>query len=172
MNTTKSAPHSPSRNRTSAYAAVALASTLLAAAAVAQTQDPLKKENPAAYARAAAMKTAGNAQPPRLIALRVHHDMCPYCKQMKPELKTVMDDSSAQRVLWITLDLTTEQTQRQSAMLLAALGLAEHWTGDMTPMGTVTFIGASSRKPLTLYRPGMETTLAGALQAALDKAPD
>lgn len=172
MTTTASAPYRPSPHRASACAAAVLVSALLAAAALAQTHDPLKKENPAAYARAAAMKTAGDAQPPRLIALRVHHDMCPYCKQMKPELKKVMEASSQERVLWITLDLTTEQTQRQSAMLIAALGLAEQWTGDMTPMGTVTFIDAASRKLLTLYRPGMETTLADALEAALANATD
>ena len=136
----------------------------------AEPQDPLKKENPTAYARAARMKTVGKAVAPRLIAVRVHHDMCPYCKGLKPEFEKETKRPRDEAVLWVTLDLTTEQSQEQSALLAAALGIQALWTGDMTPMGTVTFVDGITKRPVALYRPGAGTGLAATLADAIEEA--
>ena len=145
----------PARPRVVVYGLVTIG-LVTATLAVAQVKDPLKKANPAAYARAASMKTVGEAVAPRLIAVRVHHDMCPYCKSLKPDFEKVTKQPRDESVLWVTLDLTTEQSQQQSALLSAALGVQELWTGDLTPIGTVTFVDGTTKRPSPFIAPERE----------------
>ena len=77
----------------------------------------------AAIARGATMKVSAVARPPKIIAVRVHHDMCPYCKQLDPQYAELIRRTQDESVLFVTMDMTIETSQRQSALLAGALGL-------------------------------------------------
>ena len=77
--------------------------------------------------------------------MRIRHDMCPYCKKFDPQFPALIRQAAAESVLFVTLDLSTEETQRQAALLVGALGIEAVWTGDMSKMGTIIFVGGESR---------------------------
>lgn len=85
------------------------------------------------------------AKTPRMIAIRYRHNLCPYCRAYEPEFDDALREASAAGVLFVSLDLTNAQTQSQSGMLLAALGLAEHWPRDLTALGKFVFIEPATR---------------------------
>jgi KaiC/GvpD/RAD55 family RecA-like ATPase len=64
-------------------------------------------------------------------------------------------------VLFVTLDMTNETTQRQAAMLVAALGSESVWTGDLSNMGTIIFVDGKTKQIIsTEYQVDQETVLA------------
>ena len=69
-------------------------------------------------------------------------------------------------MLFVTLDLTDQTTQKQAALLTGALGLGSVWTGDLSRIGSVTIMDGSSRRTLSY----VHTTDVDAIRMALDKA--
>lgn len=123
---------------------------------------------PQALARAKAMKIAARVTPPRLIAVRTHHDMCPYCKQLAPVFAEIATAPAPDGVLFVTLDLSSPATQQQAALLAGALGIESIWTGDLQRIGSVTFIDASSKQIIATTRAHELDELNRALRDALD----
>ncbi len=116
--------------------------------------------------KGADMKIAARPAVPDVIAVRIRHDMCPFCKKFDPQFSEVVDNVSDEPVLFVTLDLSTEATQQQSALLVGALGLEHIWTGDMSKIGTITFVHGSSKKTIaSTHQVDLET-----VQAALGQA--
>jgi len=117
--------------------------------------------------RGAQIKVVGEAKTPSIIAVRFHHDMCPYCQKLAPEYAKLTERGAESSVLMITMDLSNETTQRQSALLLGALGLERLWTGDLSMIGTVVFVDGTSKEVLTTYRAVEKGHLSGAMKQAL-----
>jgi len=67
--------------------------------------------------------SAGNK--PQKIGLIFHADWCGSCKAMEPEIVKAMGELKDQPVLFVTFDLTNDQTTRQAEMLASALGVDE-----------------------------------------------
>jgi len=105
-----------------------------------------------ALQRGREMKVDAPVEAPDVIAVRVHHDMCPYCKKLAPQFDQLRRQTMDEAVLFVTLDLTSERTQRQAAMMVAALGIESIWTGDLSGIGRVHFIDGTGKKPLATYR--------------------
>ena len=103
-------------------------------------------------ARARAMKVDAAVEAPKLIAVRVHHDRCPYCKKLAPQFDKLSRQTADAPVLFVTLDLSSEASQHQAAMLVAALGIDCVWTGDMTGIGTVYFVDPIRKSVVSTYR--------------------
>jgi hypothetical protein len=78
-----------------------------------------------------------------------------------------MQNTDDGAILFITFDLSTETSQRQAAMLAAALGLERHWPGDYSKLASVTFVDAGTGKALTTYRPTDADPIENALAKAL-----
>ena len=113
------------------------------------------------------LKVDARVQAPKIIGIRIHHDMCPYCKQLKPRFEKLNANVIDASVLLITLDLSTPPTQQQAALMVGALGLENVWTGDFSRIGTVTFLDAKSKKTLVEYRADGKEPLEGALGNAI-----
>ena len=116
--------------------------------------------------RGADMKVSATVETPRVIAVRVRHDMCPLCKQLDPKFPELIRQVEKDSVLFVTLDLTNETTQKQAALLVGALGLERTWTGDLTKLGTVTFLDGTSKRILS----SVQTTDTKKIRQAMRKA--
>lgn len=120
----------------------------------------------AAEARGAKMKVNAPVAVPKIIALRFRHDMCPYCQNFDPNFPKLVRQTSDESVLFVTLDLTNETTQKQAALLVGALGLEHLWPGDLSKIGTIIFVdGKTKQIKSSVYQVDMKT-----VQAALRKA--
>lgn len=102
--------------------------------------------------RGAAMKISAVSRPPKIIAVRVHHGMCPYCKQLEPQYVELIRRAKDESVLFVTLDLSSETSRRQSALLAGALGLRRLWPRDLSTLGTVTFVDGKSKRVISSFR--------------------
>ena len=111
-----------------------------------------KAAQDAATARGANMRVSAEVKSPDIIAVRIHHDLCPFCKKLDPQFAKLTRRTSGDSVLFITLDLTSEKTQQQAALLAGALGLEELWTGDLSRIGTVTFVDGKSKRVISSLR--------------------
>lgn len=112
-------------------------------------------------------KVDATVETPRIIAVRIHHDRCPYCQRLAPEFAALSRASDGDGVLFVTLDLSNAATQRQAALMAAALGIEYLWTGDFSRIGTVTFVDGKSKRTLSTYRAAEEQELQAALREAV-----
>ena len=72
--------------------------------------------------------------------------MCPVCQELDPKFPNLIRQTGRDSVLFVTLDLTSETTQQQSALLVGALGIEHVWTGDLSKLGSVTFVDGKSKR--------------------------
>lgn len=164
------------RNKFKYLGAACLAGMAFSAAGAAvEEQDRAEKAaQDAATARGASMNVSAKVKSPGIIAVRIHHDLCPYCKKLDSQFAKLTRRASGDSVLFITLDLTSERTQQQAALLVGALGLERVWTGDLSKIGSVTFVDGKSKRIISFLRAVDAETMrvldAKALQAALRKA--
>lgn len=119
------------------------------------------------------IKVSAPVESPDIIAVRIRHDMCPFCKKFDPAYPMLIRQTKSESVLFVTLDLTNEATQKQAALMVGALGLQNVWTGDMSKMGTITFVDGKSKRLLSsVHQIDMKTVqdaLHEAVIASLDK---
>jgi hypothetical protein len=78
-----------------------------------------------------------------------------------------MQNTDDGAILFITFDLSTETSQRQAAMLAAALGLERHWPGDYSKLASVTFVDGETQQALATFRPTGAKPIEDALAKAL-----
>lgn len=117
--------------------------------------------------RGAQFKIDARVQVPKILAVRTHHDMCPYCKQLKPQFEKLGERVIGEPVLLVTLDLSTPATQQQAALVTGALGLDSVWRGDLSRIGTVTILDAKSKKVLAEFKADGDGSLDAVMQTAL-----
>lgn len=100
----------------------------------------------AAPPKGSTMKVSAKVEAPRIVAVRVRHDMCPVCRAIAPKFPNLIRQAGRDSVLFVTLDLTSETTQQQSALLVGALGIGHVWTGDLSKLGSVTFVDGKTKR--------------------------
>ena len=118
--------------------------------------------------KGADMKVSALVESPRIIAVRVRHDLCPLCKGLDPKFPTLIRQTNKDSVLFVTLDLSDETTQQQAALLVGALGLEHLWTGDLSKLGSVTFVHGRSKRVISF----VQTVDLKKIQAELREAVD
>lgn len=122
----------------------------------------------AAAPRGANMKVSATVKSPNIIAVRIRHDMCPLCRELDPQFPKLIRQTNNDSVLFVTLDLTSETTQQQAALLAGALGLESVWTGDLSKLGSVTFLDGRTKRTISF----VQTVNMKKIEAALRKAVD
>lgn len=118
--------------------------------------------------RGSDMKVTAKVKAPDIIAVRVRHDMCPLCKALDPKFPEIIRNANDESVLFVTLDLTDETTQQQAALTVGALGIECVWTGDLSNLGTVTFVDGKSKRIIS----SVQTVDTEKIEAALREAVD
>ncbi len=113
------------------------------------------------------MKVSAKVETPKIIAVRVRHDMCSFCRKFDPQFSKLIDKANDGPVLFVTLDLTTEATQKQAALLVGALGLKHIWTGDLSKVGTITFVDGASKEVVSSIHQVDAKTVRVALSEAM-----
>lgn len=98
--------------------------------------------------RGRGMKVEQESARPAVIAVRIRHDMCPICKVVESQFDPILELANENGVLLVTIDLSTEETQRQSGLLIASLGLEQLWPSDFTGLGSVTLLDGMSHEVL------------------------
>ncbi len=93
-------------------------------------------------------KVTAKAEMPSLIAVRVRHDQCPICISIEGDLDPALDFLNQNRVLVVTIDLSSEATLTQAGLLIASLGLEALWPEDFSGMGSVTLVERDGVKVL------------------------
>lgn len=121
----------------------------------------------AAPPRGSDMKISVTVGAPRIIAVRFHHDLCPFCKALEPEFSKLIRRTDEDSVLFLTLDLTSKSTQRQAALLVGALGLEHVWPGDLSKLGTVTFVDGRSKEIVSTYSAAGAKSIGAAVAEAV-----
>ncbi len=114
------------------------------------------------------IKVDAKVKAPDIIAVRVRHDMCPLCKGLDPKFPGIIRNANDESVLFVTLDLTDETTQQQAALTVGALGIKCVWTGDLSKLGSVTFVDGKSKRIIS----SVQTVDAREIEAALYKVVD
>ena len=97
-------------------AAVCLSSIVLGAGGPDLSSEAAKA---AAEARGRQFKISAVVTTPKIIAVRIRHDMCPFCKGFDSQFPKLIRKVKNDAVLFVTLDLTSETTQQQAAMLVS-----------------------------------------------------
>ena len=124
----------------------------------------------AAPQKGADMKVGVKVDVPDIIAVRIRHDMCPLCKRLDPQFPKLIGRVSDESVLFVTLDLTSQTTQKQAALLVGALGIEHVWTGDLSKIGSVTFVDGKSKRFLSFVQTVDVKAIETALQEAVDSS--
>lgn len=158
------------KNVRSSFVSVALGSLalLVVVTAAGGGEGTAKTEQDAAAARGADRKVSAEVSSPEIIAVRVRHDLCPLCKELDPKFPELVRQANNESVLFVTLDLSSQTTQKQAALLVGALGLQRVWTGDLSKIGSVTFLDGKSKRILSF----VQTVDWKEIEAALQKAVD
>ncbi len=114
--------------RRSHLAALTLSLGLLALCAAAVGPDARQTADPTDLER------------PDLIVARFHADWCGACKTLAPKFDALKQAAADERVLFVTLDLTTAESRSQAALLAGALGLDKAWALSGLKTGQVMII--------------------------------
>lgn len=118
--------------------------------------------------RGRTMKVHEQVEDPAVIAVRIRHDMCPVCMSIERDFDPISELANDLGVLIVTIDLSTEEARRQSALLTASLGLKRLWPADLSGMGSVILVDGRSRETLeTLQTDDLEQ-----IEAAIWRAVD
>lgn len=151
-----------------ALGSLALLVVVTAAAAAGGGAGTAKTGQDAAAARGADRKVNAKVSSPGIIAVRVRHDLCPLCKELDPKFPELVRQANNESVLFVTLDLSSETTQKQAALLVGALGLQRVWTGDLSKIGSVTFLDGKSKRILSFVQTVDRKEIEAALQKAVE----
>ena len=124
----------------------------------------------AAAPRGSDMKVNAKVKAPDIIAVRVRHDMCPLCKELDPKFPKIIRNANDESVLFVTLDLTDETTQQQAALTVGALGIEGVWTGDLSKLGSVTFVDGKTKRIISSVQTVDATEIEAALRRVVDSS--
>ena len=90
---------------------------------------------------------------PKLIAVYFYADWCPNCKILSPQFAKARVDGGLddKAVLFVTMNLTNQQTIHQSILLASALGIDGFVKAQGSGTGYVALLDARSKKELARF---------------------
>ena len=101
--------------------------------------------------------SAANAMPPlpkpKLLAVYFWAATCPNCKVLTPVLEQARESGKldSKPVLFVTLDLTSAASIRQSVMHASALGIGPYVQGQGSATGYVALLDADSKREIKRF---------------------
>jgi thiol-disulfide isomerase/thioredoxin len=75
-----------------------------------------------------------------LVAVKFWHRTCPACREIDPRYGEVQRRLEGQPLLFVTFDMSTEESRRQSEMLADRLGLGDHYRENFGSSGFVILV--------------------------------
>lgn len=127
----KTAASSRNKSVRIAVVAVALSALPIAALATGVRESNDKKTKPDA---------------PRYIAVRFHADWCATCDQLVPQYGKLLATTKDLSVLFVTLDMTSDVTRRQSEFLAGKLKIGRVWAEQRDRVGVIKLIDAQDKR--------------------------
>ncbi len=115
-------------------AALTLSVGLLTLAALAVGPDPTETSK------------ALGVEHPDLIVARFHAKWCGACKTLAPKFEALKQAAADEQVLFVTLDMTTDESRRQAALLAGALGLDKAWAKSGLKTGQAMIVCGRSKE--------------------------
>ena len=88
---------------------------------------------------------AEEAEPAEVVAVKFWHRTCPACREIDPRYAEVRDDFEEKPVLFVTFDMSTDETRAQSQMLAESLGIGDLYRDNFGVTGFVVLVDAESR---------------------------
>jgi hypothetical protein len=137
----------PTRGRARLVALFAIAAGLLLAFVLGQRFAPVA-DAPPAMINEAAIDPAPTRGGARVIAVKWWHEECPACKELDPRYAEVMASFDESEVLFVTLDMSTEHSRQQSALLASTLGIRDVYDEVFGGSGFVLLFDATSKRKL------------------------
>ena len=106
---------------------------------------------------------------PRIVAVQFHADWCKPSREISPRVDDLRMRYGDDGVLFVEVDLTTEQTRHQAGYLMTALGLDEVWKQQNGRTGELLLVDRIEGRVLTTLDHQDELPL---MTAALDRVLD
>ncbi|MHC4992505.1 MAG: hypothetical protein ACYTGC_16150 [Planctomycetota bacterium] len=107
-----------------------------------------------------------------VIAIQLAADWCKPSRSIAPRIDELRDRFGRDRVLFVTLDLTDEQTRHQSVAMMRSLGLAEIWERQRGVTGELLLVDAHARTVMrTLTQDDDIAGMITAVDRALGRPP-
>ncbi len=116
---------------------------------------------------------APGVEQPDLIVARFHADWCGACKTLAPKFDALKQAAADERVLFVTLDMTTDESRRQAALLAGALGLDKAWARSGMKTGQAMIVCGRYKEVIaTVAAAEDQATSLQKLQDALAMVPE
>lgn len=94
---------------------------------------------------AAAEEVEAKPERPTVLAVKFYAEWCGVCVRMQPTLDEVSADFADKAVLFVTLDLTDENTSNQARLMASALGIDRLWNDNDGKTGSLFLLDASDK---------------------------
>jgi hypothetical protein len=128
--------------RRMSWVVAAAAAIVLAACAwwIGRSTAPLAHPEEHAAAERPAPREPAEGVGPRLIAVKIWHETCPACKIIDPRYETVTAAFNTKDVLFVTLDMSTEASRHQAALMAETLGIGAAYREHFGSSGFVWLV--------------------------------
>jgi thiol-disulfide isomerase/thioredoxin len=98
------------------------------------------------------------AAQPELVAVKFWHRTCPACREIDPRYAEVKREFEAQPVLFVTFDMSTEESRAQSKMLAETLGIGDLYQDNYGVTGFVVLVDPETRQEVARLTSKDDTT--------------
>ena len=117
--------------------------------------------------RAAEPEKPSESVKPQVLVLTFRADWCSECRKVEPTIAQTAAAYANKSVLFLKMDLTNENTKRQSAMLASALGLEKIWQQNQKTGYAILVNPATKNSVGVLYAAQNAQDMAKSLDGAL-----
>lgn len=105
---------------------------------------------------------------PEVILVKFHSDNCTNCTELEPRLTELEKTYKDKAALFVTFDLTSEQSKNQAELMASLLGLGQLWQENAGQTGLIHVVNAKTLESVAVLKNGqsaedMSVVLAQAL---------
>lgn len=95
--------------------------------------------------------------PAALMAVKFWHQTCPACREIDPRFAQIRKEFADRPVLFVTFDMSTQQSRAQSKMLAERLGIEDLYEDNFGATGYVVLVDAETRREVDRLTASQDT---------------